>query len=189
VCGSSATVTPTVQCSSKYYCPGGQSSSTEYPCIPGSFCVAGVAVPSPCPGGTFQPLGGQDTCRACPVGFFCISNTTTPSSCPAGYWCPNGTAVGTLHPCPVGRFSAALELTAATDCTPCSAGAYCASAGLTEPTAPCAAGYVCRGGAVSAAPTDNVTGNVCPAGHFCDAGTCAGACRVAPCPYPNAFRD
>ena len=60
------------------------------------------------------------------------------------------------------------------DCTPCTAGYYCAETGLTQPTGECLAGYICELGAYSPTPTDGVTGRPCDRGKYCVNGSSIG---------------
>ena len=156
---SSSDCTP---CTAGYYC--GVAGATN----PTSQCAAGYV----CTGGALSPFGAT-----------AALNVTQP--CPAGHYC----AVGTINPvsCPPGTFSSATGLTDASNCTLCSAGSYCASAGLTAPTGLCAAGYYCMRGNIDPSPTSGtssatvvssgtstvvtVGGDVCTQGHYCGNGT------------------
>ena len=75
------------------------------------------------------------------------------------------------------------------DCQECTAGSYCGSVALLEPTAPCSAGYYCGGGSAVSSPHEsdgfhvsyagetcvevgaNVTNDICPPGHYCPEGS------------------
>ena len=63
-----------------------------------------------------------------------------------------GTTSASQYPCPAGTFNNITMLVNASQCAPCSPGAYCGTAGLAAPTASCAAGYYCIQGASSATP-------------------------------------
>lgn len=63
------------------------------------------------------------------------------------------------------------QLEAESECTDCLGGYYCATPGLSEPTAPCQAGSYCTLGASTAAPRDNTTGDICPSGQYCPTGS------------------
>jgi hypothetical protein len=95
---------------------------------------------APCPAGKdcSNPLVLTD----CPVGFYCLEGAL-PVACSIGSYCPSGTGTINPHcpagsfcvnssiaePCPLGRFGATQRLTAASQCTACSAGRYLALAG------------------------------------------------------------
>jgi hypothetical protein len=120
--------------------------------------------------------------QVCPTGFFC-----TPSAkfnCPPGSYCPQGTHNQFL--CPNGTYGASEGLQNITQCTPCTGGYYCATAGLSSPTGLCDKGYFCGGSSTVATPfgegsiggyaityngetcvhADNYTVNdICPPGH------------------------
>jgi hypothetical protein len=118
-----------------------------------------------------------------PLGATPSNNVSVP--CPAGFYC----GVGTSNPvsCPPGRFSSSTGLVNPGNCTLCSAGSYCASAGLTAPTGLCSAGYYCMRGNIDPAPTSGTSsavvvtsggsvtvtlgGDVCPVGFTCGNGT------------------
>lgn len=72
------------------------------------------------------------------------------------------------------RFSDMTQLEAESDCTPCVAGSYCETVGLTSPTAECVAGSYCTLGASTPAPRDGTMGDICPAGMYCVVGSTAG---------------
>ena len=60
------------------------------------------------------------------------------------------------------------------ECHSCTAGYYCATPGLVEPTAPCQAGYFCTLGANNSHPIDGATGDICPEGKYCILGSVTG---------------
>lgn len=117
----------------------------------------------------------------CPVGYYCdgtVQNSSVcshgvqnPESCPAGYYCPVATKYGTEYACPIGTFSASLNLKQESECTPCTAGKYCDTDGLDTPTDDCPAGYYCSGAANVSNPTDGTTGDICPPGSYCVSGS------------------
>ena len=199
VCNSEATVYPTYQCSPGYYCPEGQNVSTPtmYMCPIGYSCPTGSSQPVGCESGFYQDEVGQENCNVCPEGYYCDStvaavlyNTSgigviTPLVCPAGFYCPNRTAYSTQFPCPSGSFSNATMLTDSSQCVQCSGGMYCASEGLTTPTAPCAESYFCLLGSSVPNPTDGTTGDICPAGFYCPRGSQHGT----PCPLGTFSND
>ncbi|XP_032694159.1 neurogenic locus notch homolog protein 3-like [Lontra canadensis] len=173
--------------------PAPEDGLTGAPCPPGTFCPAASHRPTPCPAGTFSSLPEQtmpSACQVCPRSFYCKeAGLQAPSGqcpagyycdssagpiqdfslypCPQGYFCPLGTAVATLHRCPVGTYGPRRGLRSITECQLCPAGKFCALAGLMAPTGDCAAGHWCKGGATSKDPTDGTQGLLCPAGHYC----------------------
>ncbi|XP_044928344.1 SCO-spondin isoform X2 [Mustela putorius furo] len=173
--------------------PAPEDGLTGAPCPPGTFCPAASHRPTPCPVGTFSSLPEQtmpSACQVCPRSFYCKeAGLQAPSGqcpagyycdssagpiqdfhlypCPQGYFCPLGTAVATLHRCPVGTYGSRRGLRSITECQLCPAGKFCALAGLMAPTGDCAAGHWCKGGATSKDPTDGTQGLLCPAGHYC----------------------
>lgn len=171
-CPDAGTVSPFRLCDAGFVCRGGDAAAAEL-CALGSFCPAGSSAPTACAAGTYQNITGQSACATCPPSFFCGAGFVVPAACPPGYFCPSGTRFASQFPCPAGTFSAAFNLASAADCTPCSAGSYCASPGLTAPTGLCSSGVICTGGAMIAGPTDNVTGYRCPPGAYCTGGATA----------------
>lgn len=53
--------------------------------------------------------------------------------CPKGHYCPEGTALPTQYPCPMGTFNPRQATHSPSDCMPCAAGHHCPSVGLAEP--------------------------------------------------------
>lgn len=128
-------------------------------CLPVSSAAASHR-PTPCPVGTFSSLPEQtmpSACQVCPRSFYCKeAGLQAPSGqcpagyycdssagpiqdfhlypCPQGYFCPLGTAVATLHRCPVGTYGSRRGLRSITECQLCPAGKFCALAGLMAPT-------------------------------------------------------
>ena len=181
-------------CDAGYYCPGRLatgsqvSNPAEYICPAGHHCPKGSHVPIPCESGTFNTQEGQFNCSMCPAGYYCDadnfcpgSNFTTPELCPPGYYCPEGTRYSFQFPCPNTTYSNASGLEAADQCTPCDGGMFCASEGLTQPTAHCDAGYYCDRYSDRPAPTGaagepfqpdgSAVGGICPLGHYCPRGS------------------
>lgn len=173
-------------------------------CPAGYYCPAGTGpVWSQCPSGTYSALTGlyqESQCTACTGGKYCDTAALTAVSgdCDAGYYCTEGSDTATPdtgykgtagactrgsycpqgsvtpEPCPAGTFSNTSHLTAKSECTTCSYGHYCDSAGLVEPTGPCDAGFYCLNGATSPNnidPVSDPTSGPCPAGHYCVQGT------------------
>ena len=174
-------------CPAGSYCPS--NSSNPLPCTIGHYCPINSSTPVQCEDGTRSNVGGNSECEACPAGYYCdasqgLSSMINGTLCPAGQYCPNGTALVTQIPCPVGSFSTSLGLQREDQCTPCTPGSYCSETGATVVTGPCAAGYYCVGGAEVPTPngtavcSGNFTGAKCPPGFFCPEGSTGGE----PCP-------
>lgn len=164
------------------------AGATEYlstKCAAGYYCLAGstTATQWPCPAGTFRGITGgrkPEDCAVCKSGYVCATSAVvTPSNCGAGNYCPLGTIIPEL--CPVGTYSAALNLPDSRSCTKCPTGFYCGSKGMTSVGADsekCDAGFYCIEGATRPDPTDGITGMICPAGGYC----LKGATSVSSCP-------
>ncbi|XP_035857407.1 zonadhesin-like [Sander lucioperca] len=175
-CGGAGLRAPTGPCSQGYWCPPGQTVATALPCPPGHFCSQGSAAPEPCPPGTYQDREEQAACAVCEEGYYCdlrLANASFLRPCPKGHYCPAGTALPNQHPCPIGSFNPRQRTHSLAGCTPCAAGQYCPSVGMSEPAGPCHAGYWCREGASSPSPLDGLSGSRCPPGHYCPSGTTA----------------
>ena len=185
-------------CTAGFYCEDG---SSQLECPAGFYCPANTgSVWQSCPAGTFSAtlrLSQESGCTQCTGGYYCGSvnltavsgpcnagyfcqsgvDTATPPGtvgtggiCPVGHYCEQGTVNPT--PCPMGTFSNTTLRTSITDCNNCTAGYYCDTEGLTEPTGMCSAGFYCSSGATTAAPvTTDSTGGPCPIGKYCMIGT------------------
>ncbi len=191
-CGGNGNVNMT-DCPPGYFCLNGTVRANQYPCPDGTFStktqVASAADCTPCLGGQYC-LGTGLTAPTgfCHAGYYCTqgANTSTPTdgvtgaACPSGFYCPMNTTVP--RACPMGKFSNGLGNTAASDCTDCPPGRYCAetaaqalslnNSGLCDP------GFLCFGGSSSRAPTDNVMGRPCKPGTYC----VSGALQEQECP-------
>ena len=191
LCSSTGMITPGSECPPKFYCPTGTAGSgTAIICPSGSFCKNGSARPSLCPKGTYQTLEGSSFCHVCPSGKFCPEGTSNPLNCPLGSYCPEGSphlntsaAQHHIHGtnlCPPGTFGNVTQLFSDKQCEPCTAGFYCAAAGLYEPTGPCQPGFYCLRGSSLKAPRLNAVdskcvgsefkGGLCAAGFICSGG-------------------
>lgn len=171
-CGTAGLRAATASCSPGYYCSGGASTSTQNTCPIGSFCNGTTPAPVLCAAGTYNNVTAQASCVTCPSRFYCDGvSTAAVLSCPASRYCPAGTGLSAPM-CPAGTFSATPNLASASECTPCTPGSYCATPGLSTPTALCAAGFLCSAGAVDALGrlSANGTTTPCPAGGWCPAG-------------------
>jgi len=211
------------QCPEGHYCPGGNSQPVPCPsgtynaftgktssfgvCLPcpaGSYCCvksgntctpSGVASPTACPKGSFNPDRNAislSSCRLCPAGTSCPSiGISSPLPCPAGTFSPITGLTGECRKGPEGYYSPATGLTRLTAppfilCPAgyycpvgsgyrvnCPAGSYCDTVGLTAPK-PCPAGRY----GTSINSRNNQCDGPCPAGSFCPPGTITGG----PCP-------
>ncbi|KAJ7990480.1 hypothetical protein DPEC_G00300750 [Dallia pectoralis] len=158
------------RCQEGFFCPLG--SSEPLPCPPGAFCnVSGLALPTgPCTPGYFcteravhpKPTDGR-TGNICPPGTYCEEGSSEPEACPAG----------TFSPVP--------SLFSVAQCQPCTAGFYCAAAGLESPTGPCSQGYYCD---LRWALRNASMVRPCPKGHYCPPGTTLAT--QYPCP-PGSY--
>ena len=178
--------TECVNCPAGYFCVGGSTDYSSSACPLGHYCPNGTRYNNefPCPVGTIGTSTGLQSvegCTECPAGSYCdtAGSDTVTSTCDGGFVCSGGSSsqaptVVNGYICPEGHFCEP----GATFETVCTAGMYCGSVGLSEPTANCSSGYYCLGGATVATPTDGVTGDVCPAGHYC----VEGATFPAECP-------
>lgn len=156
-----------VQCPVGTYNPvtGGTSIATHcLKCPPGRYCQdKGLSAPS----------------GDCAAGYFCLESaeTSRPAAedlisgrwgkCTRGNYCPVATSYP--YPCPAGTFSNSEKLTAASECTPCTAGSYCLTRGLTVVTEVCDAGFYCPDG--QAEPRNDAY--KCNPGFYCPAGSSA----------------
>jgi hypothetical protein len=101
-------------CSPGYSCPAGSTNATAVICPAGSYSVAAAAMCTPCPGGRYGSS-------------LAMSVAACSGACTAGYACPAGSTNATTSICPAGKYSEA----ASPWCSPCVAGFYGATAGLT----------------------------------------------------------
>lgn len=188
-CPGTGLAAPVDQCDVGWFCPEGQT----LPQPPGNQCLAGHECPrgspdqTPCPSGSYQPLGGEGECLVCPGGMYCDQNeaiseqqsglsapshgVVTPKTCPLGYFCPNGTMTDQENPCPLGTFGNETGLESESQCTNCLPGHYCIVEGIHEPSGTCNAGFYCVINQTSISPSLNVNGGPCPQGTYCVEGT------------------
>ena len=188
-------------CPAGSYCP--DSPATPLPCPAGSACAQCATAPTLCDAGSYSGVGAFSCTPCASAGFYCPAGSTSPTStpCPAGrfgsaaglpvsacsgpcapgYYCPAGATSPTHTLCPAGSFC---PLGSGAP-TPCPAGTYGSSAGLSSPacTGNCSAlpGTYCAAG--STAP---IVAPACPIGSRCAGGSAvpvpcypASACAVA----------
>jgi hypothetical protein len=105
------------------------SISMNFQCSSGSYCPSGTSSPVQCPAGSFCPAGSSSPiiCNIGISGTYCGVGSAEQQKCSFGYYCPN---IITQSPCPAGQ--------------------YCASAGLTTPSGNCSAGFYCAAGSRNA---------------------------------------
>ena len=155
-------------------------------CPAGAACPTGATLPIECNAGTVAAEGGAARCAKCPAGSFQAAGGKTDCvSCTTGSFCPAGASASL--PCPAGSYSAATELSSASQCTACPAGSFC-STGAQEHT-PCAPGtFSVDEGAASCSPcargsyqpSSNARSClVCPVASFCPL---PGSTVPTPCP-------
>ena len=193
--GSTPALPGTGDCQEGYYCVLGADTATPTvlsgtPLTGGLICPIGHKCPTasslatPCQPGTYQALTTMADCDNCPSGRLCNAfslNTTAP--CPLGYYCPEGTPAAV--PCPISTIGLTDDLASEDQCTPCPAGQYCASAGLSSPTGPCSAGWYCESSAEDPTPIVPAGNMQCPPGHYCEEGTSS----KAVCPHGYLLAD
>eukprot|EP00466_Bigelowiella_natans_P015235 jgi/Bigna1/85198/estExt_fgenesh1_pg.C_20409 len=188
-------------------------------CPAGHYCPGNTSIPQPCPSGTYSTstkLDSVSECTPCDKGKYCAGAALPAPSgnCAGGYYCngsakvpnPNGTypdngpcptgsycPSGTLDPiqCPPGSFNSIIGQDEKADCTPCTAGMYCAISGLSAPSGLCSAGFWCPENSTQPASNETQcpTGSTCPPGSpapvQCTAGTyqpARGKENCIPCP-------
>ena len=139
-------------------------------CNPGHYCPLKSDSPDKvqCRKGTFRKdygAGSEDECSTCLAGGFCKAGSIIPETCPEGSFCISG--VSNAETCPLGTYSNSTSLENVDACTPCDAGKFCNSRGLTEPVDFCSAGWYCPVGSNSSQPY----GRKCPVGYYCGIGS------------------
>ncbi|XP_030258688.1 zonadhesin isoform X7 [Sparus aurata] len=175
-------------CPAGHYCLGGGVEGI-LPCPPGTyspqFGLSQVEQCLICPAGFFcEDWGLFEPTGPCQAGYYCIAgvnfqnpdgnfSTGVGGACPQGRYCPEGTSLPV--PCPPGTYSDSLYLTDAFGCSPCPAGQFCGTAGLTRPSGLCQAGFYCPGGDTTATGSE---GGLCPPAHYCPDGSAS----PVPCP-------
>lgn len=187
-CATAGLTTPTGLCAAGYYCTKNAVSATPAlltgsygPCPTGSYCLAGSAVGTLCPPGTYRAIAGGTTatgttgCQNCNAGRFCrvpgqIAATGN-GACAAGYYCPAGSKTDrpAATRCPIGSRCAA----GASVATVCSAGTYQNQIGQ-DICITCPPGYYCLSN------TADFSLNVCPIGSYCPASTTTATGTLCP---------
>ena len=195
----------TGDCVERYYCIGGTNAerptnlATEFGdiCPEGNYCPAGVASPTQCDSGKYQPNEGAAAsaeCLDCPPGSYCSTpGLSAPTGlCTLGFYCEGGnvsptpaTAVCAIgFYCPAGSVqqikcdeASYQSTTKQDDCPACPANSYCFD---TNSPQTCEAGYYCPGSNKKKpcfpGKFGSTTGNsnmaaacsTCPAGKACE---------------------
>ena len=91
-----------------------------------------------------------------PVSLCVGTPVVVPTPCPTGHYCPLATGMAYSFPCPAGTYGPDTHYSSEDNCTSCTAGWYCETAGLDTPTGECRAGYYCTGGASSPTPINDM---------------------------------
>ena len=159
-------------CPAGYYCPLGTTTGTTNECPAGTYCPSGSVQTIQCAAGTYQVTPGSSSCITCTAGNYCELGANSLTTCPAGYYCPSGTGYRYSYPCPIGTFNSATGQTSLANCQSCTAGSYCADAGLSAVSGSCNTGYYCSGGASVPSPSDlSTSGSSCTKGNYCPLGS------------------
>jgi hypothetical protein len=194
-------------CPAGHYCPTGTSTSSQWPCPPGTYsgpvtgltdpsscltcppgryCVQGTSTPTPCPAGKFRREEGATNaaaCTDCTSGMACpTAGLTAPSTiCVAGYYCPTGTVYPTDSPCAPGTLSNQTNLILASQCEECPERYSCGwgTGGTVNPPLPCAPGHYCP------RRTGYQTEYPCLPGTWSAATNLYAAWQCEPCPAGN----
>ncbi|KAL8012133.1 putative tyrosine-protein kinase ephrin type A/B receptor [Plasmopara halstedii] len=201
-----AAMEPTGSCRSGFYCSGGSATSTPAditatggPCLLGTNCPEGSAIPIVCNAGAYCSSTNIDAALPCKEGFYCVqgSYTATPTGqtnslgrigdvCTRGHYCPQGTS--NPIPCIPGTYSETTQNVNASNCLPCSPGYICSTSGIVTPFEKCPAGFFCTGGDSVATqrcpkgfecPESSIKPRACPAGTFADE-IGLSTCKVCP---------
>lgn len=119
-----------------------------------------------CPSGRFSAGGAVTECSACPAGRFGalnLANGLTSAACsgpcPAGMACPEGSTSATMATCAEGSYSIGSQ----GSCTPCAAGLYGSTKGLTGP----ACSGVCPSGRYSSLGSSGCSDCTAAPGSYC----------------------
>lgn len=196
VCVAQGLSAPVLICPPGYFCQEGTSTlnpadSTQMrplPCLPGTFCLGGVAHNL-----TINWIGlesaGSSAPQICTEGTFCEEASVSPSGsgpCFAGHYCPPGMSYPVETP--IGTFAANegsvvpmlcfpgtyAPLTGGNECRVCPAGYTCPSYGTYEPTL-CDIGHY-------RSVSDSVTCRPCPTGTFSSSAGITDVSFCLPCP-------
>jgi hypothetical protein len=152
-------------------CP---SNSTGGRCQPGFYCPQQSYEPTKCKEGYYCPTAGLPTYTLkCKAGHYCNEGSDKPDPedgimgdiCPAGKYCEEGTS--TPVKCPAGTYSNKTGNLMESNCSSCTAGYYCATAGLTKVTGKCDVGFYCPGRDDRKDPP----ATACPKGYYCPEGS------------------
>ena len=161
-------ITDCLPCKSGYYCENANASAPTGGCQSGYYCLT-ACVTSSC---SQYTIPGTSEIQENPTTTFSSGTLETyGGECTWGSYCPNTTAVPLA--CPAGTFrDQTLGKDMQLDCTPCTAGYYCAYTGMSFKLSgnylpvSCSAGYYCPG---------SFTGHTCTSGYVgcgCYSATC-----------------
>eukprot|EP00347_Sterkiella_histriomuscorum_P016022 403354791 len=184
-CGNQGLSAPSADCTAGFYCRAGSpfdSPTGTYNsiniggmCQKGYYCPSGTAFMLPCTPGMYCPqIGLAASELKCSAGYYCLTKAiiATPVTesdgggiCPQGFYCPEASI--TPLPCPISTYSQNQGNIDVSDCSPCPAGLYCDSTGMSSPSGQCDAGYYCPQGSTSPRDPDHI----CPLGHKCAQGS------------------
>lgn len=145
----------------------------------GHYCDAGTDNPVQCPPGSYTVTTQNSACLECPSGKYC-EDGGVPLQCLEGFYCGNGTGYDQT-PCPAGTYSSSPGLSEESQCLQCSGGFYCELLNSTSVTGPCDAGYYCTSGISTPTPSSGGIGDgdICPPGHYCpEQSTAAQGCPL-----------
>ncbi len=108
----------------------------------------------------FKSSGLTAVVGACTAGWYCPlrSHSSRQYICPVGRYCPARSSEPLL--CPNATFSNRTQLSLASECSPCTAGEFCDTPGLSSTAGACQAGWYCPQGSFKAQQI------ICPIGAF-----------------------
>lgn len=176
-------------CPQGYFCLGTYASSLDplVDCASNTSCGV-YSLPTPCPGGTYNPLMNQTTlvsclpCGAVPFtgvveyqGYYCPGlNNSRQEICPPGHFCLPRDPIA--HPCPGGWYRAIPGGWDISTCSICRGGTYCPNGTVVPIGCPpgryCEMGSayptICEGGLYC--PPNSTLPLSCPAGTYCEGG-------------------
>ena len=166
-------------CKAGYYCPPGSTQAAEVPCgDPNHYCPTGVALPIPVDPGFYStgPLSIATLLQSADDE----TVRTGQQMCEPGYYC----VMGVKTPCSAGSFGASLGLTNSSCSGACSPGFFCPQASISPNQLFCGdPGLYCLGGTAFPLPV--------PLGFYSynSDGSPLTRVSIAPCPPGNYCMD